>query len=439
MAYSKFNTKQFENHVDSFMDSMQLHSPDKSIVVAVSGGVDSIALMYVLHRIMPNKSRSIRVLHINHGTRIENADEEKLVLKHCQQLGVEVDIVKFKLNVKLSNFESIARNLRAKVYKQYLEKNFWVYTAHHLDDSFEWSMIQSFKQSIVTSTLGIPVFNQGLVRPFMCVSKKHLRKYARALGLSWAEDSSNRDIRFERNFFRQTLTETIQKRYPQYLHHYVARQNQLAMTLGKHRSLFVKKMNSKKRARLFEKRETSGAVVLKSDDFSFYKDQIKEWIHFFSRTGRGEINLEVDKLITAHRKIIQDQRSLKMKGPLSFSGGVKIFILGEYLLISNDSHLDFYLDCDQRLLKWLQSSHENDTQITFAQSTDAKKAFFPYISFLDEKDRSKSSKLIHPLLPKSTQWLKDKKIPYSFYPLLSRKNRQKLVRTAVILDSSILG
>ncbi|MBC7539905.1 MAG: tRNA lysidine(34) synthetase TilS [Bacteriovorax sp.] len=413
---------------------MQLINSDKSILVAVSGGVDSIALMYVLAEIFKGQ---LRVLHINHGTRPANIDEENLVIKHCNFLNIEVDIVKFTLNLDQNNFEAVARNLRAEVYKQYIQKNYWVHTAHHLDDSFEWSMIQSFKQSSLSSTLGIPVFNRGLVRPFMCASKNQIRTYARSLGLTWAEDSSNRDIRFERNFFRAALTETIHNRYPQYLCHYVARQNQLALQLNLHRSLFVKKTEAGKSI-IQEKREASGAVVLRSKDFSFHKNHIKEWIHFFSKTHRGEIDHEIDKLILAHKKISEDPRELKMKGPLSFSGGVKIFILDDYLLICNDLHLDYYRHCDELLLESFEQTGKV-TQITESRLRNAKKVFFPYLCFLVAADRSKSSKLTHPLLPKSTEWLKQRKIPYSFYPLISKKGRQKLLHTAVILDSSVLG
>jgi tRNA(Ile)-lysidine synthase len=414
------------------MNSLQLINPQKSNLVAVSGGVDSIALMYVLHAIFKG---NLRVLHINHGTRPENSAEQNLVIKHCQFLNIEVDVMAFTLNLEQKNFEAVARNLRAQVYKQYIQKNYLVYTAHHLDDSFEWSMIQSFKQSSLSSTLGIPVFNRGLVRPFMCVSKNQIRSYARALNLSWAEDSSNRDLRFERNFFRAELTQTIHDRYPQYLRHYVSRQNALALKLKKHRIFTINQGTPKKTARLFEIREASGASVLKSSDFSLHKEHIIEWIHFFSKNHRGEIDREVDKLILSHKKIAENPRELKMKGPQAFSGGVKIYLLKDYLLIINDLHLDYYQKIDEKLLQYLTRR----TQITDNQTTDSKKSFFPYLCLLHEKDRSKSSKLIHPLLPKSTSWLRQNRIPYSYSPLIVKKGKQKLSHNAVILDSSLLG
>lgn len=432
---NRFPTLQFVSHVHLFMKSHQLLNAEKPNLVAVSGGVDSLALMYVLNDIFRG---NLRVLHINHGTRAENDREELLVRKHGEILGLQVDVVKFTMDMDQNNFEAVARNLRAEVYKQYLQKNYLVFTAHHLDDSFEWSMIQSFRQSLLQSTLGIPVYNRGLVRPFMCVSKNQIRSYAKALGITWAEDSSNRDTRFERNFFRAKLTDIIRKRYPQYLRHYVARHNVLALKLRLHRSLFIKEAHMAPMVRLDEKREASGAVVLRSQNFSHHKDQIKEWIHFFSKTHRGEIDREVDKLIVAHKKIASDPREPKIKGPLSFSGGVKIHILRDYLLITNELHMDYYRKCDELFLQLLEHTN-NIAQITEREYKRPVKAFFPYLCFLSDQDKSKSSKLIHPLLPKSTQWLKEHKIPYSFYPLLAKKGKQKLFHTAVILDSSVLG
>jgi tRNA(Ile)-lysidine synthase len=433
MNLSRLYTKQFIEHVSKFMELHKLMPTHKKAIIAVSGGVDSLALMFVLKSIL---GTNLKVLHINHGTRPENIYEENLVLEHAAKIGLEVDVVKFQMDIAQSNFESLARNLRAEVYKQYLSKNYYVYTAHHLDDSFEWSMIQSFKQSRIKSMLGIPVFNRGLVRPFMCVSKNQIRKYAKSLALTWAEDSSNRDNRFERNFFRASLSDIISKRYPQYLRHYVSRHNQLAHELQIHRINHIQKLNPHNISKIFEKREHSGGVVLRSRNFLFHKEQIKEWIHFFSSKLRGETDREIDKLISAHQKIQIDSREPKIKGPLSFSGGVKVFLLGEYLLISNERILRFYEDFDESMLNYLRKNH---AQITCSElKFDRTKVIYPYLGLLSDRDSQYKSKMIHPLLPKTCKFLYDKNVPYSFYPLIQRKGTQKLHQAFVLLDSSLV-
>ena len=73
---SKFPTKKFVAHVELFMNNLNLRDSNKKNIVAVSGGVDSLALMYVLNDIF---NGHLTVLHINHGTRPENKMEENLV------------------------------------------------------------------------------------------------------------------------------------------------------------------------------------------------------------------------------------------------------------------------------------------------------------------------------------------------------------------------
>jgi hypothetical protein len=219
----------------------------------------------------------------------------------------------------------------------------------------------------------------------------------------------------------------------------VARQNALALKLKIHRSLFLNdEFLKEKISRPLEVREASGAVVLKCLDFSFHKEQIKEWIHLFSKNHRGEIDRELDKLIAAHKKIADNPRESKIKGPLAFSGGVKIYILKDHLLITNDFQRDFYFKYDDLLVQFLMKHPLADFWVK-ANSAKPLKILFPYLSLLSQQDRSKSSKLLHPLLPRSTAWLRQKHIPYTFYPLMSEKDKQKLIHNAVLLDSSLLG
>lgn len=422
--------KKFNLWVQTFLKDHHLFDLSRKHVVAVSGGVDSLVLMFVLKSFFPN----LKVLHINHGTRAECEAEEKLVQSYANRLGIELDIIRFSLSLDESNFESIARNMRASIYKQYISKGFFVYTAHHIDDSFEWSLIQSFKQSSVKSTLGIPLYNQGLIRPFMCVSKLQILKYASLIQIKWASDASNKNERFERNYFRNRISPSIFKRYPSSLRNYVSHHNQLAFNYNLHTK---QKFEPKKSFAnvLLEIRESSGGVVLKSRDFSLHKEEIKEWIHFFSKKTRGEIDRELEVLISAQNKFKSDPKDLKFKGPFSFSGSVKAYLFDKYLLLMNDSHLDYYHNLDAELVATLD---QRISQITFGAKYEKSKLVFPYLCLISPNQKKFGAKFVHPLLPKTCNWLKAKRIPYSFYPLLTKKGYTNPAHNTVLLDSSFL-
>jgi tRNA(Ile)-lysidine synthase len=409
----------FKEHVRAFMNSHHLIHPNKTIVISVSGGVDSLALVDVISSFGVN----FELLHFNHGTRpAENLLEENKIRDLGHELGVKVNVFHFDISLLDSNFEKRARDLRKNIYNQFIKNNYWVYTAHHIDDSFEWSLMQSFKQSGM-STLGIPVFNNGLVRPFMCASKKQILRYARARKLHWVEDPSNLNEKFERNFMRLHLTSKILKRYPSTLAHYVSRNNQLALIQNVHR------LNSDSKSVVTQ--EISGGYLLVADDFKNHKNEIKEIIFKLSSADRGEINNELDKLIKAQNEIKNNPASFPFKGPMNFSGGVQLFLIKDHLFLTNNFLLEFYQVLDFKLCSHLQSlSQIPESALILA---------FPKIVISFRKKLSKSSKYSHPLLPVTCEWLRKRGISYGFIPLMSTKNRQMLAKNAVILDSSVMG
>lgn len=410
----------FKEHVKRFVDEHRLINPNRKIAISVSGGVDSIVLADVLGSF----NQDFELIHFNHGTRpSENKKEEELTRKLADQLEVKINVFHFGLSLSEKNFEEKARSLRQNTYKDFLKKGYWVYTAHHIDDSFEWTLMQSFKQSQLKSTLGIPLFNNGIVRPFMCVTKKQILRYARAKRLHWFEDSSNHSEKFERNSLRMNVTKDIYNKYPQALKHYVSRHNQLAMMNNLHHKC------QKNALSVIE--EESGALLFISEDLNFYKNEIKDAIHRFSKSSRGEIDKEVTKLLQAHSEIMKDPASFPFKGPVNLSGVVSLYLMKNHLLVVGEKEKRFYQDLDEKLANYL---------INTAQIPElAANLNFPLLAIDKKKKLKKSSRIIHPLLPVTCEWLKNHGISYAFTPLLSFNDRQMLAKAALILDSSVLG
>ena len=86
--------------------------------------------------------------------------------------------------------------------------------------------MNKFKSSKADEVKGIAVRRGNKIRPLMCVTKKHIVKYANKAGLKWFEDNSNNDLRFERNYIRKMVS-LLEHRYPKILKNYVIKQNSL--------------------------------------------------------------------------------------------------------------------------------------------------------------------------------------------------------------------
>jgi tRNA(Ile)-lysidine synthase len=370
------------------MEEMQLIAPSQKGVIAISGGLDSMCLALVL---ASHKHITLEALHINHGTRKENKLEEQLVVTFCEKLKIKCHVVHLQMSLQDSNFENKGRLERQKIFLDFVKKDYYVYTAHHLDDSFEWSLMQSFKQSSLKSTLGIPVYSNGICRPFLCVSKQQLLNYAQRNQLVWVEDKSNQNIKFERNALRILFNQALAKRYQGHLRHYVNRQNQLAHLLKLHRLTHSSPL-------LIENNQGPHCIELQSSDFRFHKEKVRDYIHYFSHKKRGEIEKELEKLIQCHRSNIK----IKMHGPFSFSGGVKAYLLKDSLFICHQEYLEFYQKLDIFLSENLSQIHRD---------------IFPHLIILKPGQNKYISKLIHPLLPLTIKKLKENRITYSFLPL----------------------
>lgn len=225
----------FINHFEGFLNQYELFGKSTPLLVAVSGGIDSIAILFAINSLRKfGYSNSLRVLHINHGTRSGQLKEEEFVTQFCDSLDIECITKKFSDLNPHKNFEYTARVKRYdEMYKLALpdEK---IILAHHIDDSFEWSMLQTLRSSGVEGLVGIPLINDRVVRPFMCVTKDQIIRYASCFDLPFIEDPTNEQTKYERNYIRLEVVPAFKARYKRYLKHYVYRHNEIARRLGMH-------------------------------------------------------------------------------------------------------------------------------------------------------------------------------------------------------------
>jgi tRNA(Ile)-lysidine synthetase-like protein len=173
-------------------------------VVAVSGGVDSIALLHVLATNHNLPSTKFIVAHFDHGIRPDSHEDRKLVQDIARGHGLP--FVHEKGNLGPGASEAKARQARYDFLQQVKDASGAraIITAHHEDDMLETAIHNLLRGS---GRHGLPALqsHEHLLRPLLAYSKEHIRDYANIHKLQWHEDSTNQDIRLRRNYIRHKL------------------------------------------------------------------------------------------------------------------------------------------------------------------------------------------------------------------------------------------
>lgn len=168
------------------------------LIVAVSGGVDSVVMLDVL---VKQRQHELVVAHVNHGIRDDSDDDETLVRKHAQDYSLPYVSVRLGLGPKVS--EEYARRVRHEWLLQQLQEQGadQIATAHHEDDIIETIAI-NLKRG--TGWRGLCSLRETAIymRPLLTWGKTHIVTYAIENSLLWREDSTNEDVRYTRNYLR---------------------------------------------------------------------------------------------------------------------------------------------------------------------------------------------------------------------------------------------
>lgn len=187
----------------------------EKVIVALSGGLDSVALLHACHRYLKQSEFScfsLEALHIHHGLS-QNADAwarfcvetaERLDV-HCSVESVEVE------RYSRDGLEGAARRARHAVFGKF--ECDWIVLAHHRNDQAETVLFNLLRGCGLAGAAGMQSRNGKLLRPWLDVSRSQIVSYAEKHGLTWVNDESNADTHFSRNFLRQRTFPLLQSRF----------------------------------------------------------------------------------------------------------------------------------------------------------------------------------------------------------------------------------
>ncbi len=209
--------KQAINNINKYIKN------NTTLVVAVSGGPDSMALLDILLSQKQKKNLNIVVAHVNHKLRIESDAEEVMVKKYCQKNNLTCEILTIN-SYKKGNIENQARTKRYNFFAEIVKKckASYLLTAHHGDDLIETIMMRIVRGSGLRgySGFGIITPQKGytIVRPLINNTKKELEDYVKENNITYAIDKSNFDKTYTRNRYRINILPYLKEESPN-VHH----------------------------------------------------------------------------------------------------------------------------------------------------------------------------------------------------------------------------
>lgn len=222
----KLSFRLFSFHVDTILQNRirrlfhanKLLASNLPIVIAVSGGSDSVALLHILSSLFPEIQRI--AVYIDHGLRPEESPAEKELVRtmaaECSAtfLSIAVDVI-HEQKKNHTSLEEEARNLRYNALETIRSKynGQCIAVGHTADDQAEEVLLRLIRGSGSAGLGGMAIKNKNIIRPLLQESKETLRNYLSDHNIAFCEDSSNTDTRFLRNKIRRHLLPILEQNY----------------------------------------------------------------------------------------------------------------------------------------------------------------------------------------------------------------------------------
>lgn len=397
----------FQNHIEQNFAQLK----DKKLLLAVSGGIDSMVLMHLFQQL----NYDIKIAHCNFQLRGKESDADELFVKvKSEKLKVKSYFIRFdtenyskenKLSIQLA-----ARKLRYQWFQELLLENQLDYlvTAHHLDDNVETLLINFTRGTGLEGLTGIPAQNGNIIRPLLAFSRLEIENYALENEIQWREDSSNASDKYFRNKLRHVIVPILKElntgfldSFQNTLHHL-----QQAESLVNDASKLVYE-------KVVEEKESQLEIHLKPLlEFQNYKAYLYQWLKSYGFSAWNDIYDLVDaqsgkqifsethfllkdreKLILSVRKSSNEEEIYVIKSlddkvniplKLRFYKAVNIFETHSNCIFVDESKLKFPLT----IRKWQEGDY------FYPSGMSGKKKLSKY--FKDEK---------YSLLDKENQWL----------------------------------
>ena len=189
------------------------------IIVGLSGGADSVALLHVLYGMKEVFQWDITAVHIHHGLRGAEANEDACFAEDfCEKLGVPCIVKRYDVRAEAEKRgmgeEETGRLLRYAAFQELAGEDGFIAVAHHRKDQAETLLMRLCRGTGLKGLVGMTPVRENICRPLLFCSREEIEQYCRENGLKWREDASNQEEKYTRNKLRLKVLPVLEEINP---------------------------------------------------------------------------------------------------------------------------------------------------------------------------------------------------------------------------------
>lgn len=204
------------------LEEFSMVKPGDKIIVGVSGGPDSTALLSILCSLAPQYTLELVVAHVNHNLRKTASHDRDFVSRMASILGLEFFNLDANVMAYASKYHISAEEAGRRVRYNFFERLLHtlpankIATAHHIDDEIETFLLRLLRGSSLTGLRGIPPVRGSIIRPLIKLERRQIIDYLEDKGLVFLTDETNLQSNTDRNFIRNVTLKRFENRFPNY-------------------------------------------------------------------------------------------------------------------------------------------------------------------------------------------------------------------------------
>ena len=355
-----------------------------SVVIACSGGPDSMCLLSLVNNLLTTKNITVICAHVNHKLRKESEEEAQMVERYCKENNIIFESMEITdyLNGEFS--EEDARIRRYNFFDQVINKYQATYllTAHHGDDLIETVLMRLTRGSNLSGYIGIKQINTNesykILRPLLTTTKEAILKYNQENNIPYAIDSSNNNLKYTRNRYRNVVLPFLKNEdanvhlkylkfseeliaYDNFISDYIASKNIIVDN-----SILINKLNSETQ---FIKRKAIELLIKeiqKNDYLAISDNQMQEIIKLLDKSNKSVDLNNNYKCINEYGilKIVKKEDSNLTEIIFDKDVSTKYFNFYYNTKDGNDSNYSIYLSSDDIVLPLkLRAKQDGDRMI----------------------------------------------------------------------------